>query len=70
MRKAASNVAAEKVPARLNIAPTQVHGLSERVVQSMRRDWPWLVEAADGWETYVPPHDASLPGTTETFEPK
>jgi hypothetical protein len=69
-RNAARNVATQKAPARLNIAPTQVHGLSERVVQSMRRDWPWLVEGAEGWETYTAPTDASLPGKTETFEPK
>lgn len=68
-RNAARNVATERAPARLNIAPTQVHGLSEPVVQSMRRDWPWLVEGAEGWETFAPPGDASLPGKTETFEP-
>jgi pimeloyl-ACP methyl ester carboxylesterase len=66
-RAAARNVASEKAPARLNIAATQVHGLSEPVVRSMRRDWPWLVESAEGWETYPPPSDASLPGKTETF---
>ena len=69
-RSAARNVAKQKAPARLNIAPTQVHGLSERVVQSMRRDWPWLVEGAPGWETYAPTSDGSLPGKTEAFEPE
>lgn len=69
-RKAANNTANERTPARLNIAATQVHGLSEPVAQSMRRDWPWLVEGAEGWESYVAPGDASLPGKTETFEPK
>ena len=68
-RAAARNVATEKAPARLNIAPTQVHGMSEPVVQSMRRDWPWLVEGAEGWETYVAPSGASLPGKTEAFVP-
>ena len=69
LRSAARNVATQKAPARLNIAPTQVHGLSAPVVQSMRRDWPWLVEGAEGWETYVSPGEASLPGKTEIFEP-
>jgi hypothetical protein len=69
LRAAARKVASAKAPARLVIAPTQVHGLSERAVQSMRRDWRWLVEGAEGWESYVPPSDASLPGKTETFDP-
>jgi poly(3-hydroxybutyrate) depolymerase len=69
-RKAARNVARENAPARLNIAATQVHGLSDPVAQSMRRDWPWLVEGAEGWESYVPRSDASLPGKTETFDPQ
>jgi dienelactone hydrolase len=69
LRKAARNVAAQNAMARLNIAPTQVHGLSAPVVQSMRRDWAWLVEGAEGWEAYVPPSDASLPGKTEHFPP-
>jgi poly(3-hydroxybutyrate) depolymerase len=68
-RAAARKVASEKAPARLNIAATQVHGLSAGAVQSMRRDWPWLVEGAEGWESYVPPSDGSLPGKTEAFDP-
>jgi pimeloyl-ACP methyl ester carboxylesterase len=68
-RAAARNVAKENAPARLNIAPTQVHGLSEAAVQSMRRDWPWLVEGAEGWSTYVAPSDTSMPGKTEAFDP-
>jgi len=70
LRRAARNVASEKAPARLNVAATQVHGLSEPVAQSMRRDWPWLVDGAEGWESYVAPSDASLPGKTETFDPE
>jgi len=68
MRAAARKVARERALARLNIAPTQVHALSERAVQSMRRDWAWLVEGAEGWERYVPPSEA-LPGRTEEFDP-
>ena len=68
MRAAARNVARERGHARLNIAPTQVHALSERAVQSMRRDWAWLVEGAEGWERYTPPSEA-LPGKTEDFVP-
>jgi dienelactone hydrolase len=69
LRAAARNVATEKARARLNVAATQVHGLSEGAVQSMRRDWPWLVEGAPGWEGYVAPPSASLPGKTESFDP-
>ena len=68
MRAAARKVARERAHARLNIAPTQLHALSERAVQSMRRDWAWLVEGAEGWERYAPPSEA-LPGTTEEFDP-
>jgi poly(3-hydroxybutyrate) depolymerase len=70
LRAASRNVATQNAPARLNIAATQVHGLSAPVVQSMRRDWPWLVAGAAGWETYAPPTDPTLPGKTETFEPR
>jgi pimeloyl-ACP methyl ester carboxylesterase len=70
MRAAARNVATLGVPARLNIAATQVHGLSERAGSSMRRDLPWVVEGAPGWESHSPSQDASLPGKTETFAPK
>lgn len=70
LRAAARKAASGSATTRLNIAPTQVHGLSERAAQSMRRDWPWLVEGAAGWESYVPPSDTSLPGKTETFDPK
>jgi hypothetical protein len=69
MRAAAKTVAREKAKARLNIAPTQKHGLSEPVVQSVRRDWPWLVEGAAGWEGYVAPSE-ELPGKTEPYEAK
>jgi pimeloyl-ACP methyl ester carboxylesterase len=68
MRLAARRVAREGASARLNIAPTQVHALSEPVVQSMRRDWSWLVEGSEGWEGYVPPQD-ELPGKTEELDP-
>ncbi len=67
MRAAAKKVEREKAKARLNIAPTQKHGLSEPVVQSVRRDWPWLVEGAEGWERYVAPSE-ELPGKTEPYE--
>lgn len=68
MRAAARKVAREGAAARLNIAPIQVHALSKRAVQSMRRDWAWLVEGAEGWERYAPPSEA-LPGKTEEFDP-
>lgn len=66
MRAAAKKVASENGLARLNISPTRVHGLAQGV-QSMRRDWPWLVQGAPGWETYYGPTDTSLPGKTEIF---
>jgi pimeloyl-ACP methyl ester carboxylesterase len=70
LRAASRNVANEKARARLNVAATQVHGLSAGAVQSMRRDWPWLVEGAPGWEGYVAPAEAALPGKTEAFDPQ
>jgi pimeloyl-ACP methyl ester carboxylesterase len=69
-RNAARNVARHGVPARLDIAGTNEHGMWDAVIRSMRRDWPWLVEGAEGWNAYVPQvEDAALPGRTETFEP-
>ena len=68
LRAAAKKVAAEKVDIRLNVSPTRVHGLAGRAIESMRRDWPWLVDHAEGWQGYVAPADiASLGGRTETF---
>jgi poly(3-hydroxybutyrate) depolymerase len=70
-RTAARNVARHGVPARLNIAGTNEHGMWDAVVRSMRRDWPWFVEGAEGWESYAPPaEETPLPGKTETFEPR
>lgn len=69
-RKAANLVAAHGRPARLNVAPTQAHGMWDLVVQSMRRDFPWIAEGAEGWEAYVPPDAGALPGKTELFAPK
>jgi pimeloyl-ACP methyl ester carboxylesterase len=70
-RSAARNVARNHVPARLNIAGTNQHGIWDVVVRSMRRDWPWLVDEAEGWEAYVPPvEETPLPGKSETFEPE
>jgi hypothetical protein len=37
------------VAARLNDAGHLGHNLDSRVVTSLRRDWPWLVEGAPGW---------------------
>lgn len=69
-RNAARNVARQGAPARLDIAGTNAHGMWNAVVDSMRRDWPWLVEDAEGWEAYTPPvEETALPGKTETFDP-
>ena len=69
-RRAAQNVAKQGVPARLDIAGTKDHGMWDQVVQSMRRDWPWLVEGAEGWASYTPADDGQLPGKTEFFDPR
>ena len=70
-RRAAQNVARQGAPARLDIAGTTEHGMWDQVVQSMRRDWPWLVEGAEGWASYAPPpEDHALPGKTEAFDPR
>jgi pimeloyl-ACP methyl ester carboxylesterase len=69
-RAAARNIARHGVPARLDLAGTTAHGMWDDVVRSMRRDWPWVVEGAEGWESYAPPAEAApLPGKTESFEP-
>ncbi|MBS2016277.1 MAG: hypothetical protein JST00_25565 [Deltaproteobacteria bacterium] len=68
-RKAAANVAAQRRPARLNVAGTRDHGMWADVVRSLRRDWPWLVEDTPGWETYEKPvEEGELPGTTLKLE--
>jgi len=65
---AARNVARYGVPARLNIAGTNQHGIWAVVVRSMRRDWPWLVEGVAGWEGYTPAVESEpLPGKTQSF---
>jgi len=69
LRAAARKVAELKARARLNVAATQVHDLGAAAVESMRRDWAWLVEGAEGWETYSP-RPAILPGKTEVFDPR
>lgn len=66
-RAAAKNVAAQHVTARLNIAGTSAHGMWDQVVRSMRRDWPWLVDGAEGWDDYIPPTDEQ-PGRTEIID--
>jgi len=69
-RNSARNVARHGARARLNLAGTNAHGMWNPVLQSMRRDWPWLVEGAEGWDAYAPPaEDAAAPGRTETFDP-
>ena len=69
-RRAARLLAAQGGASRLNIAGTNQHGIWDVVVRSVRRDWPWLVEGAAGWEAYVPPvEEGELPGTTESFAP-
>ena len=70
MRAGAKRVTAQKTSAsaRLVIAPTQKHLLNDIVGRSMRRDWAWLVEGAEGWDGYHATDDTP-PGTrTETFD--
>jgi pimeloyl-ACP methyl ester carboxylesterase len=68
MRAAAKKAAAAR-PARLVVAPTQVHAFSARAASSLRRDWAWLVDGADGWDRYAPPSDLSPEGRIEAYEP-
>ncbi len=68
MRAAAKRVATQKAGARLVVAPTQVHALSARAAGSLRRDWAWLVEGAEGWNGYAAPSDAPEDGRTESFD--
>lgn len=68
MRAAAKKVAAQQRVARLVVAPTQVHALSARAAGSLRRDWAWLVDGAEGWDGYRAPPPASVEGRTESFE--
>jgi hypothetical protein len=35
----------------------------------MRRDWKWLVEGAEGWDTYHATDDAPSGTRTEAFDP-
>lgn len=68
-RNAARNVQKRGAHARLNVAGTNQHGIWDTVVQSVSRDWPWLVEGLDGWQGYAPAEPKEpLPGRTERFE--
>jgi hypothetical protein len=51
-RSALAHLGRAKVDARLNHAGNQGHGLSARATWSLRQDWPWFVEGAQGWEGY------------------
>jgi pimeloyl-ACP methyl ester carboxylesterase len=67
-RAAARNVAAHEGAARVNLVGTSSHGIFDEVVRSVRRDWPWLVDGAEGWESYrAPPEKTTSPGRTERF---
>ena len=70
MRAAAKRVTTQKTEAsaRLVVAPTQKHELSDRAARSMRIDWGWLVEGAEGWEAYKAPAEPSSATRTESFE--
>ncbi len=57
------------VPVRLNQSGSGAHGIWDDVVRSLRRDWPWLVEGARGWEGYAAAvDDAPSPGKTTGFD--
>lgn len=71
-RNLAKSVADLGVPSRLNIAGTNQHGVWDTVIQSMQRDWPWLVEGMPAWKSFSTPPDVdttTLPGRTVVFEP-
>jgi pimeloyl-ACP methyl ester carboxylesterase len=71
MRAAAKRVAGQKTAAsaRLVVAPTQKHLLSDHAARSMRRDWRWLVDGAEGWDAYAADDDPPAGTRTESFDP-
>jgi hypothetical protein len=40
------------IDARLNVAPTNQHGMWTEVIASLRKEWPWLVRDIAGWEGF------------------
>jgi hypothetical protein len=71
MRAAAKRVAGQKTAAsaRLVVAPTQKHLLSDHAARSMRREWRWLVDGAEGWGAYAADDDPPAGTRTESFDP-
>jgi len=68
-RNAARNAAKLGASARVNIAGTSQHGIWDTVIQSISRDWPWLVQGAEGWNAYTPrATETPLPGRTIAFD--
>jgi pimeloyl-ACP methyl ester carboxylesterase len=74
-RAAASRLARRGIPARVNLAGTNAHGMWEITNRSMRRDWPFLAQGLPGWEAYAQARahplrdEAESPGTTLVFDP-
>jgi hypothetical protein len=76
-RAAGATLAKRGVPARVNLAGTNAHGMWTITNESMRRDWPWLEDGVQGWEAYasnrLPGADGGTglagPGTTIVFDP-
>jgi hypothetical protein len=65
------NAAKQGLLVRLNMARTDKHNIDDPVVRSLRRDWPWLVADAPGWESYRPSEqDAGVSGVTQAFQAK
>jgi hypothetical protein len=50
-KDALPKLAREGIDARLNLAPTNQHGMWTEVIESLQSDWPWLVNGIPGWET-------------------
>lgn len=68
----ARNAAKHGIAVRLNMARTNKHNIDDPVVRSIRRDWPWLVANAPGWEKYEPAEheDAGVSGSTTIVDPR
>jgi hypothetical protein len=51
-RDASRLLAGAGVEARVNDAGNLGHTLDGRVIASLKKDWPWLVDGAPGWHGY------------------
>lgn len=68
-RRSGEILARRRIKVRLDQSGSSAHGIWDDVVRSPRRDWPWLVEGAAGWDSYAAPLDEGpSPGKTASFD--